>query len=98
MEKAGHSFQELVICGGLKKSKLYLQTHADAIGLPVVVPDCAEPVLLGCAMSAAAAAAEGKEDLRNTVSRMAGNCNVIQPNLKSKKRYLNKCLDLLLNY
>lgn len=86
MEKAGHSFQELVICGGLKKSKLYLQSHADAVGIPVVVPECPEPVLLGCAMSAAAAAIGGKEDLRDIVSRMAGDAEIIQPDLNAKRR------------
>lgn len=82
MEKAGHSFHELVICGGLAKSKLYLQTHADAIGLPVVVPDCSEPVLLGAAMSAAAAA-KGIP-VRNSVPSMAGGCTVLQPNPQVK--------------
>jgi len=83
MEKAGHSFQDLVICGGLTKSKLYLQTHADAIGLPVVVPDCAEPVLLGAAMSAAAAAET--TELRDIVSRMAGGCTTLKPCMETKK-------------
>ncbi|CAL8072387.1 unnamed protein product [Orchesella dallaii] len=81
MEKAGHSFQELVICGGLTKSKLYLQMHADVIGLPVIVPDCAEPVLLGAAMSAAAATGT---EVRDIVSKMAGGCSVIQPNASAK--------------
>lgn len=86
MENAGHKFKDLVICGGLAKSRLYLQAHADATGLPVVVPDCAEPVLLGAAMSAAAAAESG--DLRDIVSRMAGGCKVLKPDMDAKRKYV----------
>ncbi len=48
-----------MICGGLSKSALFVQTHADVLGIPVVLPDQTESVLLGAAMLGAAAAAKG---------------------------------------
>jgi FGGY-family pentulose kinase len=83
MEESGHEFNELVICGGLSKSKLFVQSHADCIGLPVIVPNCPEPVLLGAAISAAAAANSG--ELVDSLSKMAGGCNRINPNVANKE-------------
>ncbi|KAJ8602699.1 hypothetical protein CTAYLR_003785 [Chrysophaeum taylorii] len=55
---AGGSKQlrEVVVCGGLAKNSLYLQTHADVLGIPVAVPREDEPVLLGAALLGATAA------------------------------------------
>jgi len=33
MKLAGQKVQLLVVCGGLSKNKLYVQTHADVLGL-----------------------------------------------------------------
>ena len=92
MEKAGHKFTELVICGGLTKSKLFLETHADVLGLPVIIPACTEPVLLGAAISASAAyygsdADDANKDdcsLEDIVNKMAGGCFIIEPNNSEK--------------
>ncbi len=46
----------IVMCGGAAKSKLTRQIIADATGLSVVLPETAEPVLLGAAMLGAVAA------------------------------------------
>ena len=43
------------MCGGLSKNAIFVQTHADVMGLPVVLPDVTESVLLGSAILAAAA-------------------------------------------
>ncbi|CAG7673191.1 unnamed protein product [Allacma fusca] len=83
MEKAGHKFTELVLCGGLIKSKLFVQMHADILDLPVVIPACTEPVLLGAAMSAAAAASSDLT-LIDVVARMAGGCTKVQPRREDK--------------
>lgn len=45
-----------VLCGGLSKNKLFIETLAGALGRPVVVPNVTEAVLLGSAMLGAAAA------------------------------------------
>jgi len=33
MKLAGQKVELLVVCGGLAKNKLYIQTHADVLGL-----------------------------------------------------------------
>lgn len=79
LEKNGHTFDSVVICGGLTKSRLFLQSHADILQLPVLVPHCAEPVLLGAAISAAAATPSKTLDLTRVVS-MSGGAELISPN------------------
>merc|ERR1712008_600944 len=49
----------VVACGGLAQNELYLQTHADVVGLPVIVPhEDGAAVLRGPAILAAAAASQ----------------------------------------
>ena len=37
MNKAGHSIETLVLCGGLTKNELFIQTHADVTGSRIIV-------------------------------------------------------------
>uniref|UniRef100_H2M2L1 FGGY carbohydrate kinase domain-containing protein n=1 Tax=Oryzias latipes TaxID=8090 RepID=H2M2L1_ORYLA len=55
MKKAGHDISALFLCGGLSKNVLFVQTHANATGLPVVLPDQTEAVLVGAAVLGACA-------------------------------------------
>ncbi|KAH9496846.1 hypothetical protein Btru_010415 [Bulinus truncatus] len=55
MEKSGHKISLVLLCGGLAKNHLYVQTHADVLGLPVVLPNTEQSVLLGSAMLGACA-------------------------------------------
>jgi len=56
MEVAGHDkFEAVFCCGGLSKNPLYVKAHADILGVPIVLPECDEAVLLGSAVLAAAA-------------------------------------------
>ncbi|CAE8627035.1 unnamed protein product [Polarella glacialis] len=51
------AIQAIYACGGLARNELYLQTHADALNLPVHLAEApAETMLLGSAMLGAAAA------------------------------------------
>ena len=52
MAEAGFAGREIVIGGGAARSELWTQIHADTAGLPVRVPDTAEPALLGAAVLA----------------------------------------------
>ena len=45
----------VIACGGLSKNPLYVQTHADVLGLPIHTPVQEEAVLLGAAVLGAAA-------------------------------------------
>ena len=58
MADATHRVKMLVACGGLSKNDLFIQTHADVTGLPIIIPDVTEPVLLGSAMLGACASSE----------------------------------------
>lgn len=50
----GHAPTELRLAGGATRSPLWLQMHADATGLPVVIGECPDAPLLGGAILAAA--------------------------------------------
>ncbi|XP_008789677.2 FGGY carbohydrate kinase domain-containing protein isoform X2 [Phoenix dactylifera] len=52
----GHKIDTLLACGGLAKNPLYIQEHADIVGLPIILPRENEPVLLGAAILGAVAA------------------------------------------
>lgn len=56
MRDSGVRIDSIVVSGGLAKNALFLREMADACGVPVIVPEVAEPVLLGSAMLAAVAA------------------------------------------
>ena len=49
---AGHECDEIVLAGGIAKSQLWLQMHADVTGKPVVVCENTNAPLLGCAILA----------------------------------------------
>uniref|UniRef100_A0A671W469 FGGY carbohydrate kinase domain-containing protein n=1 Tax=Sparus aurata TaxID=8175 RepID=A0A671W469_SPAAU len=55
MREAGHDIRTLFLCGGLSKNALFVQIHANATGLPVVLPDQMEAVLIGAAVLGACA-------------------------------------------
>jgi len=52
----GYQPQELVVCGGPTRSRLWLQIHADVSGLPLSIPRVTDAALLGSAMLAAVGA------------------------------------------
>uniref|UniRef100_A0A3Q2VYI4 FGGY carbohydrate kinase domain containing n=1 Tax=Haplochromis burtoni TaxID=8153 RepID=A0A3Q2VYI4_HAPBU len=55
MKEAGHEIRTLFLCGGLSKNNLFVQIHANTTGLPVVLPDQTEAVLVGAAVLGACA-------------------------------------------
>ncbi|XP_061694420.1 FGGY carbohydrate kinase domain-containing protein isoform X7 [Syngnathoides biaculeatus] len=60
MKEAGHDIRTVFLCGGLSKNSLFVQIHANATGLPVVLPQQAEAVLVGAAVLGACAAQDSK--------------------------------------
>ncbi len=60
------SVKVLSICGGLSRSDLFVRTHCDVLGVPVIRPSQAQSqVLLGAAILGAASAASAKEGEKN---------------------------------
>lgn len=57
---------------------------ADAVGLPVVIPQKKESVLLGSAMLGASASAHFAS-LSEAMAKMGGHGRSIQPNFKDKR-------------
>ncbi|KAF5273879.1 hypothetical protein FQA39_LY00994 [Lamprigera yunnana] len=86
---SGHkTISSILICGGLTKNPLFVQTQADSANLPVVYPEEKESVLLGAAILGACAAKYFK-DITSAIRSMAGNGTVIKPN-KETVEYHNK--------
>lgn len=69
--RMGAKTASIAISGGAGRSALAQQLIADATGLPVLVPACVEPVLLGAAMLGAVAH-EPSRDLREVMASMSG--------------------------
>ncbi|KAG2461217.1 HOOK1 protein, partial [Polypterus senegalus] len=58
MRAAGHHIDALFMCGGLSKNQLFVQTHADVTGLPIVLSHEVESVLVGAAILGACASGD----------------------------------------
>ncbi|XP_038609050.1 FGGY carbohydrate kinase domain-containing protein [Tachyglossus aculeatus] len=58
MRAAGHAVGALFLCGGLSKNPLFVQVHADVTGLPVILPEEVESVLVGAAILGARASGD----------------------------------------
>lgn len=79
MKEAGHdAIESLTLCGGLVKNDLFIKTHANAIGLKVMIPKEKESVLLGVALVGASAAGI-YPSLQQAMSNMGGYANVETP-------------------
>ncbi|XP_005094638.1 FGGY carbohydrate kinase domain-containing protein [Aplysia californica] len=78
MERSGHTVSVVYMCGGLRKNKLYVQTHTDILGVPVVLPDSEESVLLGAAMLGACASGDFP-NIQAVMAAMGGCGEVIDP-------------------
>jgi ribulose kinase len=102
MQQHGITTTDIAICGGLANNPTFIKTLADVVGLPVMVPDIKESVMLGSAILAASAwGALGT--LEETASLMAGSGRVVGPvqltEFYHKDRYqvFRKMADLQLN-
>ncbi|CAM5767957.1 FGGY-family carbohydrate kinase [Bosea minatitlanensis] len=74
----GATLDAIVLSGGAGRRPLIRQLLADCSGLPVLVPDAVDPVLLGSAMLAAAAAG-AFPDLGGAMTGMAPAAAVFMP-------------------
>jgi ribulose-phosphate 3-epimerase len=52
LQEAGHKCHEIVLAGGVTRSKLWLQMHADVTGQTIAVCENSQAPLLGCAILA----------------------------------------------
>ncbi|XP_057166607.1 FGGY carbohydrate kinase domain-containing protein isoform X6 [Ursus arctos] len=89
MEAAGHSLSTLFLCGGLSKNPLFVQMHADITGMPVVLSQEAESVLVGAAVLGACASGDFTS-VQEAMARMSKVGKVVFPRLEDKRYYDKK--------
>jgi len=82
-------FETLLICGGLSKNQIFIETHAEACGLPVLCPNEKEMVLVGAAILGACAA-KFYPDLESASHAMGGQGTVFRPDQESKTYHERK--------
>lgn len=87
LAEAGHEAQEVLVAGGATRSTHWLQMHADATGLPVVVCECPDGPMLGCAVLAAAAAGLHDGDVHVAVKKMVRVKQRLEPSPAVKLLY-----------
>lgn len=89
MEKSGGDglrVQEILVCGGLGKNRVFMQSQANIVALPVITSTENDPVLIGSAMLAAAASSSKPHplSLTNAITAMASNSHTIHPLMNLK--------------
>ncbi|XP_008589882.1 PREDICTED: FGGY carbohydrate kinase domain-containing protein-like [Galeopterus variegatus] len=89
MEAAGHSISTLFLCGGLSKNPLFVQMHADVTGMPVVLSQEVESVLVGAAILGACASGDFTS-VQEAMARMSKVGKVVFPRREDKKYYDKK--------
>ncbi|ELU07306.1 hypothetical protein CAPTEDRAFT_108026, partial [Capitella teleta] len=80
MKEAGQRIETIVACGGLSKNDIYIQTHADVLGIKIILPEVTESVLLGSAMLAATASGL-YSSVQDAMFHMGSSGELVQPNL-----------------
>ncbi|XP_054837947.1 FGGY carbohydrate kinase domain-containing protein isoform X2 [Eublepharis macularius] len=89
METAGHHVNTLFMCGGLSKNPLFVQMHADIMGMPVVLAQEVESVLMGAAILGACASKDFAS-LKDAMEKMGRVGKIVLPNHKDKRFYDKK--------
>ncbi|XP_028833177.1 FGGY carbohydrate kinase domain-containing protein [Denticeps clupeoides] len=89
MREAGHDITTLFLCGGLSKNRLFVWTHANATGLPVVLPAEREAVLVGAAMLGACASGH-YGSIQEAMEKMGRAGTVVEPRRELARFYGQK--------
>ncbi|XP_055441663.1 FGGY carbohydrate kinase domain-containing protein isoform X2 [Bubalus kerabau] len=89
MESAGHSISTLFLCGGLSKNPLFVQMHADITGMPVVLSQEVESVLVGAAVLGACASGDFAS-VQEAMAKMSKVGKVVFPRHEDKRYYDKK--------
>ncbi|MCX6379536.1 MAG: FGGY-family carbohydrate kinase [Armatimonadetes bacterium] len=79
MNESGYRIDTMFVTGGGTKNPVWLQEHADATGLTLILPKEPEAVLLGSAILAATAA-KAYPDIYSAMQGMGARGQVVVPN------------------
>lgn len=85
----GGDVKLLVVSGTSATSPRWRQVHADALGIPIVVPDAADGVLLGSAMLGAVACG-AYASLQAAMNAMCGSSKIVSPNVAMASHHTRK--------
>ncbi|XP_015275156.1 PREDICTED: FGGY carbohydrate kinase domain-containing protein [Gekko japonicus] len=89
MQTVGHHINTLFMCGGLSKNPLFVQMHADIMGMPVVLAQEVESVLIGAAILGACASGDFAS-LQDAMEKMERVGKIVLPDHKDKRFYDKK--------
>ncbi|XP_039590649.1 FGGY carbohydrate kinase domain-containing protein [Polypterus senegalus] len=89
MRAAGHHIDALFMCGGLSKNQLFVQTHADVTGLPIVLSHEVESVLVGAAILGACASGDFTS-IQEVMEGMTKVGKVVEPDADQQSFYDRK--------
>lgn len=93
----GYSPNEIVIAGGATRNPLWLQIHADSAGVPLIIPEVTDAVVLGNAILAATVAGSFP-DIYAAADAMTNNIDRIEPNLDNRDVYAELLSDYRESY
>ncbi|CAG2253366.1 FGGY carbohydrate kinase domain-containing protein [Mytilus edulis] len=82
--KRGHTIELIYICGGLSKNHVYVKTHVDVTGIPAILPNEKESVLLGAAMLGAKCFSNFA-NVQDAVKQMGGKGKLIKSDLQERQ-------------
>ena len=82
----GHELTDIVAAGGALNSELWMQIHADVLGLPISVPAVPEAVSLGAAVLASVVAGL-HPDVSTAATAMVSIARQIEPDARAHDAY-----------
>jgi FGGY-family pentulose kinase len=83
LQGAGYALTSVIATGGDAKNSVFVREHADATGLPLLLPEEPESVLLGSAMLGAVASGD-RAHLVEAMAAMSRIAKRVEPNLQAK--------------
>ena len=86
MKAAGFEVDRMVACGGATKSRDWIQMRADVPGVPIVLTEVGDAVVLGTCMVAAVGAGLFK-DLPEAATQMVHEIDFIEPDQERDEEY-----------
>jgi len=86
IKKNNFKVSEIVACGGITRSKLWLQIYANVIGLPIKTTTTLEAAALGSAILGAVAAGE-YESITEAADRMVKYKDTVVPKMDDHEEY-----------
>ena len=86
LNEKGYAIDTIFACGGGTKNAVFLQEHADALGMKIILGAEEEAVLLGSAILAGVAAGI-HTSVSDAMAKMSRPARVIEPALGDTKKY-----------